>query len=80
MSAPAPTPTSAPAPPGQSHGFGITIHHQGQNDQNSIYPSPDGGTGDPRKQSIHQEDRNVIINDATRRVSLSEHDIKNNRP
>ncbi len=47
-----------------SGGFGITLHHEGQNDQNSIAPSPSGGTGDPVKQTIRKNrDQQGTINE-----------------
>jgi hypothetical protein len=47
-----------------SGGFGITLHHEGQNDQNSIAPSPSSGTGDPVKQTIRKNrDQQGTINE-----------------
>ncbi|CAF2476313.1 unnamed protein product [Rotaria sp. Silwood2] len=63
-----------------SGGFGITIHHEGQNDQNSIYPSPSGGTGDPRIQAAQKGRSNSETNESATYGTISEYDIKNNRP
>ncbi|UJR32748.1 hypothetical protein I4U23_020207 [Adineta vaga] len=60
-----------------STGFGITLHHEGQNAENSLVPSPSGGTGDRNKQDAGQgnDQQNTKKQDV-----ISEHDIKNNRP
>jgi hypothetical protein len=55
-----------------SGGFGITLHHEGQNADNSLSPSPSGGTGDHNK----QEARNANDHHGT----INEDDIKNNKP
>ncbi len=55
-----------------SSGFGITLHHEGQNDQSSIAPSPSNGTGDPVKQTIRK--------DNDQQGTINEDDVKNNKP
>lgn len=55
-----------------STGFGITLHHEGQNDQNSIAPSPSGGTGQPTKHTADQS------ND--QQGTINEDDVRNNKP
>ncbi len=63
-----------------SGGFGITLHHEGQNDQNSIAPSPSGGTGDPGKQAIQKTSGQHGSNESTQQGTINEDDIKNNKP
>ena len=55
-----------------SSGFGITLHHEGQNDQNSLAPSPSSGTGHPGKQTIGES--------GNQQGNIDEEDIKNNKP
>jgi hypothetical protein len=63
-----------------SGGFGITLHHEGQNDQNSIYPSPSGGTGDPGKQAAQKNSDHHGANESAKQGTINEDDIKNNKP
>jgi hypothetical protein len=63
-----------------SSGFGITLHHEGQNDQNSIAPSPSGGTRDSNKQAIRKDNNQHRTNESTKQGTINEDDIKNNKP
>jgi hypothetical protein len=55
-----------------SGGFGITLHHEGQTDQNSVGPSPSGGSGDPGKQAVQEN--------SVPQGTIKDSDVKNNKP
>lgn len=67
---------SAPMSPSSSHansgGFGITLHHEGQTDQNSIIPSQKSVTENPDKQTTAEDHK--------QKPNINENDIKNNKP
>jgi hypothetical protein len=63
-----------------SGSFGITLHHEGQNDQNSIAPSPSGGTEDPNKQAIRKNNDQHGTTKSTQQGTINEDDVKNNKP
>ncbi|CAF1174620.1 unnamed protein product [Adineta steineri] len=64
----------------KSSGFGITIHHAGQNADNSLAPSPSGGSGDPLKQTKQKSDGQHATNESNKQEAINEDDIKNNKP
>jgi len=61
-------------------GFGITLNHEGQNDQNSIAPSPSGGTVDPGKQAVRKNSDKRGTNESNQQRTIDEDDVKNNKP
>jgi hypothetical protein len=63
-----------------SSGFGITLHHEGQNYENSIDSSPSGGTGDPLEQAARKNSGQLGTNQSTQQGTINEDDIKNNKP
>ena len=52
--------------------FGITLHHEGQNEQNSIVPSQKIGTEHAGQQTV-EESRDQQTN-------INKDDVKNNKP
>ena len=64
----------------RSDGFGITLHHEGQTADNSLAPSPSGGTGDSNKQTTDRTSAHQTTKESNKQGPISEHDIKNNRP
>lgn len=63
-----------------SGGFGITLHHEGQNAQNSIAPSPLGSTAKSDKQAGKKETNQPESNESIKQGTIDEDDIKNNKP
>ncbi|CAF0814677.1 unnamed protein product [Didymodactylos carnosus] len=70
--------------PQRKSSFGITIHHDGQNDQNSLIPSVSHlGPGGPGYTSTADDVKNKrLADDGQQHVSgkISEDDIKNRKP
>jgi hypothetical protein len=68
----------------RSGGFGVTLHHASQTDQDPITSSASSGTGNPGEETIQKATENQQehhgANKSAEKGTLNEDDIKNKKP